>query len=83
LGRKEAEARNQCFEDAHRAYEEGDGALAHRISSFLTKANCEELSQKGKLHDQAAKTYNKEAANFVFRANNALAAPDEIDLHGL
>lgn len=31
LGRKEAEARGKCFNDAHRAYEEGNGALAHRI----------------------------------------------------
>lgn len=42
-----------------------------------------ELSEKGKLHDQAAKTYNQQAADFVFRANNFRCAPDEIDLHGL
>ncbi|ANB13871.1 hypothetical protein AWJ20_4822 [Sugiyamaella lignohabitans] len=27
--------------------------------------------------------YNKQAADFVFRANNADSGPDEIDLHGL
>jgi DNA-nicking Smr family endonuclease len=42
-----------------------------------------ELSEKGKLHDKAAKLYNQQAADFVFRANNAGSAPDEIDLHGL
>lgn len=42
-----------------------------------------ELSEKGKLHDRAAKAYNQQAADFVFRANNARAASDEIDLHGL
>jgi hypothetical protein len=42
-----------------------------------------ELSEKGKVHDSQAKTYNQQAANFVFRANNSRAAPDEIDLHGL
>jgi len=42
-----------------------------------------ELSEEGKHHDQACKQYNQQAADFVFRANNADAAPDEIDLHGL
>ena len=42
-----------------------------------------ELSEKGKVHDVQAKTYNQQAADFVFRANNSRAAPDEIDLHGL
>jgi DNA-nicking Smr family endonuclease len=42
-----------------------------------------ELSEKGKVHDRAVKVYNSQAAEFVFRANNARAAPDEIDLHGL
>jgi hypothetical protein len=81
LARKEAEARSECFDGSHRAYEEGDGALAHRITpcSWLTV----ELSEKGKVHDRAVKVYNSQAAEFVFRANNANAAPDEIDLHGL
>ena len=35
------------------------------------------------MHDAAAKTYNQQAADFVFRSNNAHAAQDEIDLHGL
>lgn len=42
-----------------------------------------ELSEKGKSHDQAAKMYNQQAADYVFRANNSRSAPDEIDLHGL
>jgi hypothetical protein len=41
------------------------------------------LSEKGKVHDRQANTYNQQAADFVFRANNSRAAPDEIDLHGL
>jgi hypothetical protein len=44
---------------------------------------CAELSEKGKVHDQECKMYNQQAAEFVFRANNAMRAPDEIDLHGL
>jgi hypothetical protein len=42
-----------------------------------------ELSEKGKLHDRQCKTYNQQAADFVFRANNSRSAADEIDLHGL
>jgi len=48
---------------------------------FLT--HWTELSEKGKFHDRQCKSYNQQAADFVFRANNARCAPDEIDLHGL
>ena len=82
LGRKEVEAKQQCFDGAHKAYEDGDGALAHRIHTFVSSLTVE-LSEKGKVHDGQAKTYNQQAADFVFRANNSRAAPDEIDLHGL
>ena len=53
--------------------------IVYRWYSRLTV----ELSEKGKMHDKAAKVYNSQAADFVFRTNNAKATPDEIDLHGL
>jgi hypothetical protein len=42
-----------------------------------------ELSEKGKFHDRQCKVYNSQAADYVFRTNNARCGPDEIDLHGL
>lgn len=58
---------------AHTAYEHGDGAAAHQ------------LSEEGKRHAQAMDKYNKQAADFIFRENNAVGRVDgdTIDLHGL
>ncbi|KAF5092204.1 hypothetical protein D0Z03_002980, partial [Geotrichum reessii] len=53
------------------AYNNGDGAEAKR------------LSEKGKKHGAKMDEYNAQAAQFVFRENNADSAGDEIDLHGL
>ncbi|KAK9451391.1 uncharacterized protein V1518DRAFT_408432 [Limtongia smithiae] len=64
-------ARSRCYDDAHEAYQRGDGAEAKR------------LSELGKKHDAEMDDYNAQAAAFVFRANNADSDADEIDLHGL
>jgi hypothetical protein len=67
----EAQLRGQCFEASKRAYEHGDGALAHQ------------KSEEGKRHGEAMLRANQDAALYVFRANNAACKEDEIDLHGL
>ncbi|KFH41249.1 Smr domain-containing protein C11H11.03c-like protein [Hapsidospora chrysogenum ATCC 11550] len=73
LARAEAEKRNSCFERSKRAYADGDGAAA------------KDLSNQGKAHDRKMDEYNEQAAEFIFRANNApgRVEPDCIDLHGL
>ncbi|KAK4639402.1 hypothetical protein QC761_707960 [Podospora bellae-mahoneyi] len=73
LARAEAEKKKSCFDRAHEAYERGDGAEA--------KA----LSNEGKRHQAKQAEYNKQAAEFIFRENNAMGriAEDTIDLHGL
>ncbi|KAF2197223.1 DUF1771-domain-containing protein, partial [Delitschia confertaspora ATCC 74209] len=73
LARQEAAKRSSCFDRAHQAYESGDGARAH------------ELSEEGKAHAKKMDQYNKQAAEFIFRENNAegRVAGDTIDLHGL
>jgi DNA-nicking Smr family endonuclease len=60
------------FEQAHRAYEQGDGAAAHA------------LSEEGKKHGAQMEAYNRQASEFIFRQNNAdgRVASDTIDLHG-
>ncbi|USP78144.1 uncharacterized protein yc1106_05418 [Curvularia clavata] len=73
LARQEAAKRSSCFDRAHQAYEAGDGAAAH------------ELSQEGKKHAEKMEQYNRQARDFIFRANNSegRVASDTIDLHGL
>ncbi|KAK0732736.1 hypothetical protein B0T21DRAFT_200422 [Apiosordaria backusii] len=73
LARAEADKKKSCFDRAHEAYERGDGAEA--------KA----LSNEGKCHQAKQAEYNKQAAEFIFRENNAMGrvAEDTIDLHGL
>ena len=55
------------------AYSAGDGAAA------------KELSNQGKMHDGKADEYNRQAADYIFRENNApgKVEGDKIDLHGL
>ncbi|KAI0365630.1 DUF1771-domain-containing protein [Pilatotrama ljubarskyi] len=62
-------ARN--FEEAHKAYERGDGARA------------KELSNAGKAAQQEMERLNEQAAEWIFRANNTDSKPGEVDLHGL
>ncbi|ROW12623.1 hypothetical protein VMCG_00114 [Cytospora schulzeri] len=72
LARFEASKRNACFDRAHQAYEKGDGAEA------------KQLSNEGKEHAAKMEQYNKQASQYIFRANNAQdKVPDDtIDLHG-
>lgn len=72
LARAEASKRNACFDRAHEAYEKGDGAEA------------KQLSNEGKAHAAKMAQYNKQASEYIFRANNAQErVPDDtIDLHG-
>ncbi|KAI0745430.1 hypothetical protein C8Q76DRAFT_703630 [Earliella scabrosa] len=62
-------ARN--FDEAHRAYEGGDGARA------------KELSNAGKAAQREMERLNEEAAAWIFRENNTDSQPGEVDLHGL
>lgn len=71
IAQKEANLRGQCFEASKRAYEQGDGELAH------------DKSEEGKRHGANMEKANQDAATYVFRANNASCKEDEIDLHGL
>ena len=58
---------------SHQAYERGDGAGA------------KQLSDEGKRHQQKQAELNKQAAEYIFRENNAQGrvAEDTIDLHGM
>ncbi|KIX92346.1 uncharacterized protein Z520_11954 [Fonsecaea multimorphosa CBS 102226] len=73
LARQEASKRATAFQRSQEAYANGDGAAAHA------------LSQEGKEHGAKMEMYNKQAAEFIFRENNAdgRVAADTIDLHGL
>jgi DNA-nicking Smr family endonuclease len=59
-------------QQAHQAYERGDGAAAHQ------------LSEEGKAHASKMDTYNKQASDYIFRENNSSGrvADDTVDLHG-
>ncbi|KAH6890474.1 hypothetical protein B0T10DRAFT_485970 [Thelonectria olida] len=72
LARSEASKRNNCFERSRQAYDDGDGAGA------------KELSNEGKAHAAKMDDYNRQASEFIFRANNApgKVESDCIDLHG-
>lgn len=72
LARAEADKRNSCFERSQAAYRDGDGAAA------------KSLSNEGKSHAARMDDYNRQASDFIFRANNGRddIDPDEIDLHG-
>jgi DNA-nicking Smr family endonuclease len=73
LARQEAGKRGACFDKAHQAYESGDGARAHQ------------LSEEGKQHAAKMEQYNRQARDYIFRANNpnGRVDGDTIDLHGL
>lgn len=60
-------------QQAHTAYENGDGAEAKNLSNL------------GKQHKARRDALNKQAAEFIFRENNHpdRVAADTIDLHGL
>lgn len=56
---------------------------AQRAYDSGKKEEASQLSKEAASHRTKADQLNGEAAQFVFRANNADSGPDEIDLHGL
>ncbi|KAK3391894.1 hypothetical protein B0T20DRAFT_488935 [Sordaria brevicollis] len=71
--RAEGDKMKRYFDEAHEAYENGDGAAAKHLSNL------------GKQHKAARDDLNRQAAEFIFRENNHpdRVAADTIDLHGL
>ncbi|PVH15037.1 uncharacterized protein CXQ87_005316 [Candidozyma duobushaemuli] len=65
------EKRKKLSNQSQQAYQNGDKQKAH------------ELSEESKKILAQAENYNRQAAEYVFRENNADSAEDEIDLHGL
>lgn len=62
---------HQCFEGASRAHQNGDGARA------------KQLSTEGHQHQAQRDQLNKQAADWIFQANNRVQPQGTIDLHGL
>ncbi|KAK6332507.1 hypothetical protein TWF730_004172 [Orbilia blumenaviensis] len=71
LARSEQNRRHELIGQSREAYQSGDGARA------------KELSNEAKRHEANADNYNKQAAEYIFRVNNAGQEQDTIDLHGL
>ncbi|KAL7276141.1 hypothetical protein RUND412_000874 [Rhizina undulata] len=71
LAREEAQKRDSSLSRAKAAYSSGDKALAHTLST------------EGKRHGAQMQSYNAQARDFIFRANNGHLPGDTIDLHGL
>jgi len=69
--RSEGDAMARCFDQAHSAYASGDGARASQ------------LSKEGHEHKARMEDLNKQASEWIFKANNADENEDTIDLHGL
>ncbi|KAH8917211.1 DUF1771-domain-containing protein [Atractiella rhizophila] len=67
----ESQLMSQCFDDAHAAYESGDGAKA--------KA----LSEQGHKHQVRRDEINSRASDWIFHENNKSSPPGTTDLHGL
>ena len=68
---EEAKLRSQCFDQASKEHDSGNGAKA------------KELSEEGKKHGEMMKEYNKQAADAYFAAHNQGRDDYTIDLHGL
>ncbi|CAR29439.1 ZYRO0G08690p [Zygosaccharomyces rouxii] len=71
LAEQAYERKHKLSHESQVAYKSGQKAKAH------------ELSEKSKQEVAKAEDYNLQAAEYVFRQNNADSASDEIDLHGL
>ena len=56
--RAEGDAMSRCFDQAHAAHERGDGAKA------------KQLSTEGHQHKEEMQRLNKQAADWIFMANN-------------
>ncbi|CAK7903380.1 hypothetical protein CAAN1_07S07162 [[Candida] anglica] len=63
--------RSSLSQQSQAAFKSGDKSRAH------------DLSEESKKFLSQAEGYNRQAAEYVFRENNADSAGDEIDLHGL
>ncbi|KAI9882115.1 MAG: geranylgeranyl pyrophosphate synthetase [Watsoniomyces obsoletus] len=72
LARQEQAQCSRYFDQAHQAFQSGDGAAAHQ------------LSEEGRRHLRQKDQYNRLASEYIFRENNAegRVASDTIDLHG-
>ncbi|KAL7005262.1 hypothetical protein EMMF5_005235 [Cystobasidiomycetes sp. EMM_F5] len=68
---QEGNLMHQAFDGASRAHQAGDGARA------------KQLSTQGHTHQQRKDDLNRQAADFIFNANNRSQPPGSIDLHGL
>ncbi|PWN52640.1 DUF1771-domain-containing protein [Violaceomyces palustris] len=68
---EEGDKMAKCFDESHRAYNQGDGARA------------KQLSNEGHQHKQEMERLNKQAADWIFMANNEDSPQGTVDLHGL
>ncbi|SNX87244.1 uncharacterized protein MEPE_05954 [Melanopsichium pennsylvanicum] len=69
--RSEGDKMAQCFDQSHKAYAQGDGSRA------------KQLSNQGHTHKANMERLNKQAADWIFMANNEDSPQGTIDLHGL
>ncbi|KEI42445.1 uncharacterized protein L969DRAFT_152013 [Mixia osmundae IAM 14324] len=60
-----------CFDKAHRAHDQGDGAGAKRFAD------------EGHQHQANKTRLNEQASQWIFNENNKNSPPNTIDLHGL
>jgi len=69
--RSEGDLMAKCFDQSHKAYAQGDGNRA------------KQLSNEGHTHKANMERLNKQAADWIFMANNEDSPPGTVDLHGL
>lgn len=69
--RSEGDKMAQCFDQSHKAYAQGDGSRA------------KQLSNEGHEHKLNMERLNKQAADWIFMANNEDSPQGTVDLHGL
>ena len=69
--RSEGDKMAQCFDQSHKAYAQGDGGRA------------KQLSNEGHQHKLNMERLNKQAADWIFMANNEDSPQGTVDLHGL
>ena len=62
---------HQAFESASRAHDSGEGVAAKKFSNH------------GHAHSRQKEYLNKQAADWIFQANNRLQPRGTVDLHGL
>lgn len=69
--RSEGDQMARCFDQSHKAYAQGDGGRA------------KQLSNEGHEHKLNMERLNKQAADWIFMANNEDSPQGTVDLHGL